>query len=47
MGEVVGVARCVADVLAVVRRVGIIVGHEEAGATPLIEWRGGGVDRWQ
>ncbi|HET9382630.1 MAG TPA: hypothetical protein VFP69_17620 [Streptomyces sp.] len=46
MGRVVGVATGVADVLAVVRRVGIIVGHEEAGTTPLIEWRGGGADRW-
>lgn len=46
-GEVVGVARSVADVLAVVRRVGIVLGHEEARTTPLIEWRGGGADAWQ
>ncbi len=41
-----GVARSVADVLAVVRRLGIVLGHEEAGTTPLIEWRGGGADTW-
>ncbi|GAA2648752.1 hypothetical protein GCM10010307_56640 [Streptomyces vastus] len=45
-GKVVGVAHSVADVLAVVRRLGIALGHEEAGVTPLIEWRGGGADAW-
>ncbi|MFI6012591.1 hypothetical protein ACIBAG_27880 [Streptomyces sp. NPDC051243] len=40
-------ARSVADVLAVVSWIGIALDPEEAGTTPLIEWRGGGVDVWQ
>lgn len=45
-GELVGLAHSVADVLAEVRRLGIALEQEEAGATPLIEWRGGGADAW-
>ncbi|MFI2436716.1 hypothetical protein [Streptomyces sp. NPDC018693] len=45
-GRPVGVARSVADVLTVVQRVGIDLDHEEAGRTPLIEWRGGGPAVW-
>lgn len=45
-GEAVAVARSLADVLAVVRRVGILLEYEEVGSTALIEWRGGGVHVW-
>lgn len=46
-GEMVGTAQSLADVLALVRRVGVHLEHEEAPTTPLIEWRGGGADAWQ
>ncbi|MFG2682107.1 hypothetical protein [Streptomyces sp. NPDC048392] len=42
----VGAARSLAEVLAVVRAVGIAPGADEAAASPLIEWRGAGVDVW-
>ncbi|MFJ9538315.1 hypothetical protein ACIRPX_13735 [Streptomyces sp. NPDC101225] len=45
-GEGVVVARSLADVLAVVRRIGILLEYEDAGGTALIEWRGGGADVW-
>ena len=45
-GEIAGVARSVAEVLVVVRRVGIVLDPEEAASTPLIEWRGRGADAW-
>lgn len=45
-GAGVAVAGSVADVLALVRRIGILLEHEEAGTSALIEWRGGGVDVW-
>ncbi|MFR0357391.1 hypothetical protein [Streptomyces sediminimaris] len=45
-GEGVAVARNVTDVLALVRRIGILLEHEEAGTSALIEWRGGGADVW-
>ena len=45
-GQSVAVAHSLADVLAVVRRIGILLEHEEAGGTALIEWRGGGVGVW-
>ncbi|WOP39280.1 hypothetical protein RKE32_35505 [Streptomyces sp. Li-HN-5-13] len=43
-GETAGVARSVAEVVVVVRRVGIVLDPEEAASTPLIEWRG--ADAW-
>ncbi|CAL9354550.1 hypothetical protein SUDANB6_00534 [Streptomyces sp. enrichment culture] len=46
-GRMVGTARSVAEVLAVMRRVGVHLEHEEVRTTPLIEWRGGGADAWQ
>lgn len=46
-GEVVALARNVADVLAVVGRIGIVLDPEEAAITPLIEWQGGGIHAWR
>ncbi|WP_416986043.1 hypothetical protein [Streptomyces sp. T028] len=46
-GQVVALARSLADVLAVVHRIGIALEWEEAGATPLVEWQGGGFHVWR
>ncbi|MFE7856960.1 hypothetical protein [Streptomyces sp. NPDC057403] len=40
------VAESLEDVLEVVSRIGIVLAHEEAAATALIEWRGGGAAVW-
>jgi hypothetical protein len=45
-GKQAGVARSVADVLELLRLAGVHLDAEEAAASPLIEWRGGGPDLW-
>ncbi len=45
-GTPAGRAYSLADVVALVRRVGIDLDPGEALATSLIEWRGAGADSW-
>ncbi|MFV0132485.1 hypothetical protein ACLGIH_04390 [Streptomyces sp. HMX87] len=40
-------ATSLADVVALVRRVGIELDPDEAVASSLIEWRGAGADAWR
>lgn len=46
-GEMMGAAQRLVEVLALVRRIGVHLEHEEARTARLIQWRGGGADAWQ
>lgn len=45
-GRQAGVAHCLADVIELLRLVGVDLDAEEAVTSPLIDWRGGGPDLW-
>lgn len=45
-GKQAGAAHCVADVIEILRLAGVELDAEEAAASALIEWRGGGPDVW-
>lgn len=45
-GELVGIARRTADLVAFIRRKGIALDEEDLGASPLIEWREVGPSAW-
>ncbi|MFI7382180.1 hypothetical protein [Streptomyces sp. NPDC049813] len=45
-GEQAGIARSVTDVVEMLRCAGVDLDAEEAAASPLIEWRGGGPQAW-
>lgn len=46
-GKQAGVAHCVADVVELVLLAGVALNVEEAAASSLIEWRGGGPGTWR
>ncbi|WP_345104025.1 hypothetical protein [Streptomyces drozdowiczii] len=46
-GRPVGTASSPGDVMASLRQAGVVLDAEELPTTLLVEWRGGGPDRWQ
>ncbi|MFE6888066.1 hypothetical protein [Streptomyces sp. NPDC057694] len=45
-GRQAGVARSVADVIELLCLAGVVLDADEVASSPLVEWRGGGPERW-